>query len=86
MPARRSEDPALTPAERAGKGAFEHWDAQRRRDAVPAPFERPLPNRDTAGDAAQVSAPSPSAVEGALACDDVRNEEEAAGGDQATDR
>jgi len=46
MPARRSQDPSLTPAERAGQGALEHWDEERRRRAVPTPFERPLPDRD----------------------------------------
>ncbi|HEX7351801.1 hypothetical protein [Brachybacterium sp.] len=46
MPARRSQDLSLTPAERAGEGALEHWDEERRRRADPVPLERPLPNRD----------------------------------------
>lgn len=46
MPARRSEAPALTDAEKRGEGAISHWDDAARRAARPASFERSLPNRD----------------------------------------
>ena len=55
MPARRSQDPSLTPAERAGEGALAHWDEQRRRRAVPTSLERSLPDRDNWGEGATSS-------------------------------
>lgn len=50
MPARRSEDPSLTDAEKSGDRAREHWDAAARRAARPAPLHRSSPNRDLGGD------------------------------------
>ena len=44
MPARRSEDTSLTPAERSGEDALAHWDAKRRDRARPVPLERRPPS------------------------------------------
>lgn len=84
MPARRSEDPTLTEAEKAGAGAHEHWDEAARAAARPAPIDRSLPNRDNSSDS-DPSAPTPDAQESGTACEDDGGPATASGGQKATD-
>ncbi len=69
MPARRSEDPSLTDAEKSGEGARDHWGESARAAARPAPFQRSLPDRDNA---VTTSGDDPVAVseDPAMACED----------------
>ena len=83
MPARRSEDPTLTDAERSGEGAREHWDETARAAARPAPFERSLPDRDNPRGRA-LSAPTPDVQESGAACEDGDGSTRASGGQKAT--
>lgn len=84
MPARRSEDPTLTEAEKAGTGAHEHWDEAARAAARPAPMDRSLPDRDNSRDCAP-SASTPDAQESGTACEDDDGPTTASGGQKATD-
>lgn len=84
MPARRSEDPSLTDAEKSGAGAHEHWDEAARLAARPAPMYRTLPDRDNASDSGP-STPTPDAEESCAACEDGDGPATASGGQKATD-
>lgn len=75
MPARRSEDPALTDAERSGEDALAHWDEAARRAARPAPFQRSLPNRDIRDDDVERSSCECGEDPGATSADDPAGEE-----------
>ena len=84
MPARRSDDPSLTDAEKRGEGAREHWDETARAAARPTPLQRSLPDRDNAGegdpDAPTAGAPGPAA-----ACEDGDEPRGASSGQETTD-
>ena len=84
MPARRSEDPTLPEQQRAGEGAVEHWDEERRAAARPAPFERSLPDRDH--DGSWIESPSGDGVtECGATCGDGDGRSEGAGEGLATE-
>ncbi|MFL0456166.1 hypothetical protein ACH0CV_02305 [Brachybacterium paraconglomeratum] len=85
MPARRSEDPSLTDAEKRGEGAREHWDEAARAAARPAPLQRSLPDRDNAADGPS-GVPSAGAPESAAACEDGDEPRGASSGQEATDQ
>ena len=85
MPARRSEDPSLTDAEKTGEGAARHWDGRRRAQARPAPFERSLPDRDHLGVQSDGRAGTDPRDPG-MACDDGGEPANAPEGLDATDR
>lgn len=83
MPARRSEDPTLTDAEKAGTGAHEHWDGAAREAARPAPFHLSLPDRDKAEES-ESSAPTVACQESVAACEDDDESATSSGGQKAT--
>ena len=85
MPARRSEDPSLTDAEKRGEGAREHWDEAARAAARPTPLQRSLPDRDNAADETS-GAPSADDAESAAACEDGDEPRSASSGQEATDQ
>ncbi|WP_270407988.1 hypothetical protein [Brachybacterium paraconglomeratum] len=85
MPARRSEDPSLTDAEKRGEGTREHWDEAARAAARPAPLQRSLPDRDNSADGA-CGAPTVDPAEPAAACEDDRDAPGASSGQEATDQ
>lgn len=84
MPARRSEDPTLTDAEKRGEGAREHWDGAARAAARPTPLQRSLPDRDNAGEG-DPGAPSVGAPESPAACEDGDEPRGASSGQEAAD-
>lgn len=84
MPARRSEDPALTDAEKSGEGAREHWDETARAAARPSPFQRSLPDRDNASTWSD-GAPGEVAGDPSMACEDDGDPRSPSSGQDATD-
>ena len=85
MPARRSEDPALTEAEKRGEGAHEHWDEATRAAARPAPLGRSLPDRDNTERRA-VGVAGDEIEDSSMACEDEGAPQGASDGQEATDR
>ena len=85
MPARRSEDPSLTDAEKRGEGAREHWDEAARAAARPTPLQRSLPDRDNAADGTS-GVLSADDAEAAAACEDDGGAPGASSGQETTDQ
>ena len=85
MPARRSEDPALTEAEKRGEGAHEHWDEATRAAARPAPLGRSLLDRDNP-ERRTGSAADDEIEDSSTTCEDEGSAQGASDGQEATDR